>query len=261
MTAPATTDGKVFLILFGLIGCSAAILFFNLFLERAFTLVSHVLKKGHEMNEGLKHNTSQFNKQQGYDLSRQKPWKPCVYHMAVIFMIVWLLVKFGASGLYTIVEGWDYLESMYFCFVTFSTMGFGDMVSGLKERYESSWFYKFANSLALFLGVCCTHSLLNLNAFILKLILNWSLDKIMFLTCSLQTGLKHVCGSCFMCTKDLQSEQKTESHVGQQRNSNIQMISLSSTGRDRCNDAGSTLQTVYQSERENNVTYQHNVLR
>ncbi|KAF5900580.1 calmodulin, partial [Clarias magur] len=83
----------------------------------------------------------------------------------------------AASGVYSAVEGWNYLESIYFCFVTFTTMGFGDMVSGQREYFEASWYYQIANVLAIFLGVCCTYSLSNLIAIMIKAILNWILGK------------------------------------------------------------------------------------
>ncbi|XP_045076864.1 uncharacterized protein LOC121568446 [Coregonus clupeaformis] len=38
MTAPSTTEGKVLLVIYGLLGCSATILFFNLFQDRVITI-------------------------------------------------------------------------------------------------------------------------------------------------------------------------------------------------------------------------------
>jgi len=42
---------------------------------------------------------------------------------------------FVGSVLFTLWEDWDYLTGSYFCFVTLSTIGFGDIVpgTGLKE--------------------------------------------------------------------------------------------------------------------------------
>lgn len=36
----------------------------------------------------------------------------------------------AGSALFTIWEGWDYLTGSYFCFITLSTIGFGDIVPG-----------------------------------------------------------------------------------------------------------------------------------
>lgn len=37
---------------------------------------------------------------------------------------------FGGAMLFGLWEGWDTLQSAYFCFVTLSTIGFGDVVPG-----------------------------------------------------------------------------------------------------------------------------------
>ncbi|PRD31706.1 UNVERIFIED_CONTAM: Kcnk18 [Trichonephila clavipes] len=36
----------------------------------------------------------------------------------------------GGAALFSVWEGWDYLDGSYFCFVTLSTIGFGDLVPG-----------------------------------------------------------------------------------------------------------------------------------
>ncbi|TSN57777.1 Potassium channel subfamily K member 13 [Bagarius yarrelli] len=129
-SAPSTTSGKIFLIFFGPIGCAAAILLFNLFLERVLTLVAHVLSRFHEnklFNNSQRAALSQSTTRPGGTRNGHESWKPSVYQVALILVAVWFLVACAASGLYSAVEGWTYLESMYFCFVTFSTTGFGDM--------------------------------------------------------------------------------------------------------------------------------------
>ncbi|XP_035208925.1 potassium channel subfamily K member 18-like, partial [Stegodyphus dumicola] len=36
----------------------------------------------------------------------------------------------GGAAIFSVWEGWDYLDGSYFCFVTLSTIGFGDLVPG-----------------------------------------------------------------------------------------------------------------------------------
>ncbi|KAG0410577.1 hypothetical protein HPB47_012299, partial [Ixodes persulcatus] len=48
MTTPTTWAGRALLVLYGFFGCSGAILFFNLFLERIITLLACLLKAIHE---------------------------------------------------------------------------------------------------------------------------------------------------------------------------------------------------------------------
>ncbi|ESO09315.1 hypothetical protein HELRODRAFT_73944 [Helobdella robusta] len=42
----------------------------------------------------------------------------------------------GGAMLFQIWEEWDYVASSYFCFITLSTIGFGDIVPG---TYMNSW--------------------------------------------------------------------------------------------------------------------------
>ncbi|KAK3561170.1 hypothetical protein QTP86_028375, partial [Hemibagrus guttatus] len=253
MAAPSTIFGKIFLILFGLIGCAAAILLFNLFLEHIVTLIAYVLSRCHErklwssrQRDGSTHHTAQS----GGTASGQEGWKPSVYVVLLILVAVWFLVVCAASGFYSAVEGWSYLESMYFCFVTFTTTGFGDMVSGQREHYEANYFYQIANILVIFLGVCCTYSLFNLIAIMIKAMLNWILGKVLCSNCCSWTSSKkhqpvQLCCTCFMCPKVEESYPRQLSVAagcfGQHWSCHVVKRN---TGKCRCAD--SALQTVCQ---------------
>lgn len=183
--------------------------------------------------------TSHLSTQSGGTANGQEDWKPSVYHAALILMAVCFLVACATSGLYSAVEGWSYLESLYFCFVTFSTMGFGDMVSAQQERYEASWFYQIINTLVTFFGVCCTYSLLNLIAIMIKAMLNWILGKLLCLKCCSETG------SCFMCIKVEESFPLPITSSCFSQHWRCHVVKLS---RGECRCTSSVLQTVCQSE-------------
>uniref|UniRef100_A0A671W0S3 Potassium channel domain-containing protein n=1 Tax=Sparus aurata TaxID=8175 RepID=A0A671W0S3_SPAAU len=119
VTAPSTVTGKVLLVFYGLLGCSATILFFNLFLERIITLLGLLIFRCNGWKTGYR--------------------KPSVYQVTLILFVAVLLVACGAASLYSAMEGWTFLESLYFCFVAFSTVGFGDFVSGQREHHEDTW--------------------------------------------------------------------------------------------------------------------------
>ena len=48
----------------------------------------------------------------------------------VVSLMVIVLYIIGGAALFASWENWDYLEGSYFCFITLSTIGFGDFVPG-----------------------------------------------------------------------------------------------------------------------------------
>ncbi|XP_035478821.2 potassium channel subfamily K member 13 [Scophthalmus maximus] len=171
MTAPSTLTGKVLLVFYGLLGCSATLLFFNLFLERVIMLLSLQICWCHR-GRSRQSDTAEGRASDG---NRNEECKPSVYQVTLILFVAVLLVACGAASLYSVMEGWTYFESLYFCFVAFSTVGFGDFVSGQREHHEDTWVYQVANCLLMLLGVCCTYSLFNAISVIIKQGLNWIL--------------------------------------------------------------------------------------
>ncbi|XP_046885837.1 potassium channel subfamily K member 12 [Hypomesus transpacificus] len=182
MTTPVTAAGKVFLIFYGLLGCAATILFFNLFLERIITLLAVAMKAVRERRirtsglvpPGIQHDFSSYS---------LPGWKPSVYHVMLILALSAILISCCGSAMYAAVEGWAFLDSLYFCFVTFSTIGFGDLVSSQRNVYEQQTLYRLANFLFILTGVCCLYSLFNVISIVIKQVLNWLLERAGLLCC------------------------------------------------------------------------------
>ncbi|XP_049592189.1 potassium channel subfamily K member 12 [Syngnathus scovelli] len=182
MTTPVTVAGKVFLIFYGLLGCAATILFFNLFLERIITLLAVVMKAVRERrirNSGL----LPPGVHRDFSAFCLPGWKPSVYHVMLILGLSAIIISCCASAMYSPVEGWTYLDSLYFCFVTFSTIGFGDFVSSQTASYEYQGLYRVANFFFMLTGVCCIYSLFNVISIVIKQVLNWMLEKMSCLFC------------------------------------------------------------------------------
>uniref|UniRef100_UPI0037E87F3D potassium channel subfamily K member 13 isoform X3 n=1 Tax=Semicossyphus pulcher TaxID=241346 RepID=UPI0037E87F3D len=179
MTTPATIAGKIFLIFYGLIGCAATILFFNLFLERIITMLAYIMRWCHERRlrcagvgvEASREETS------GEEDSLEG-WKPSVYYVMLILGVASIVIACSASTLYSSMENWSYVDSLYFCFVAFSTIGFGDLVSSQRQQYESQEAYRLGNCLFILMGVCCIYSLFNVISIIIKQTLNWIVGKL-----------------------------------------------------------------------------------
>ncbi|XP_032547477.1 potassium channel subfamily K member 13 [Chiroxiphia lanceolata] len=180
MTTPATVGGKIFLIFYGLIGCAGTILFFNLFLERLITVIAYVMKSCHERQLRRK-GVLPHNGRRGSGTSEVDSlvgWKPSVYYVMLILCVASLIISCCASAMYTPIEGWSYFDSLYFCFVAFSTIGFGDLVSSQNIKYENQGLYRFGNFVFILMGVCCIYSLFNVISIVIKQSINWILKKL-----------------------------------------------------------------------------------
>lgn len=66
----------------------------------------------------------------------------------VIFLVI------PAAILVAVEEGWDYLDSFYYAFITLTTIGFGDYVSGRQETdYVLVWLYKIISFFWIIFGL------------------------------------------------------------------------------------------------------------
>ncbi|XP_043931690.1 potassium channel subfamily K member 13-like [Protopterus annectens] len=190
MTTPATATGKIFLIFYGMVGCAGTILFFNLFLERIITLLAVTMRafQIHQLKvKGVFPEPSQGKNKLNEELYNLMSWKPSVYNVMLILGIAAIIISCCASAMYSPAEGWNYIDSLYFCFVTFSTIGFGDLVSGQRQSYDAQG-YGFGNFIFILLGVCCIYSLFNVISIVIKQFLNWLLQ---CFTCNRRARLSH----------------------------------------------------------------------
>ena len=179
MTTPRTVPGKVVLIFYGFLGCAGAILFFNLFLERIITFLAYML---HVIHERQLRRKGQANCNKGVSRSSEDDaldsWKPSVYWVMLILFIGATVVAICASSMYYPVEEWTYFEAIYFCFVAFATIGFGDYVVSQKEHHPSVHLYRLGNFVFIVLGCCCIYSLFNVTSILIKQMLNWLICKL-----------------------------------------------------------------------------------
>ncbi|KAG5318143.1 KCNKD protein, partial [Pseudoatta argentina] len=197
-TAPQTTAGKAAVVLYGFFGCSGGILFFNLFLERIITLLAWILRSWHvrRLRRRLR-KTTLTSRRIPKSSSTQRTslpdildddddhvnldqWKPSVYWVMFYLSVTSCIVACCAAALYAPLEGWNYFDALYFAFVSFTTIGFGDFVSTQQPNYPYVHWYRFTNFVFLVMGCCCIYSLLNVTSIVIKQGLNYVIHKLQY---------------------------------------------------------------------------------
>lgn len=105
-------------------------------------------------------------------------WKPSVYWVMFSLTLASCVVALIAAAVYAPNENWTYFEAVYFCFVSFATIGFGDFVATQEEYYPNAFLYRAGHFVFLVLGCCCIYSLLNVTSIVIKQALNWMILKL-----------------------------------------------------------------------------------
>lgn len=105
-------------------------------------------------------------------------WRPSVYKVfACLFTLCFILIT-GAAYVYHLIEEWPYIDALYFCFISFATIGFGDFVSNQRDvNTMSQDIYRTINFVLLTLGACFFYCFSNVSSIVVRQLLNWMIKK------------------------------------------------------------------------------------
>ncbi|XP_054478294.1 potassium channel subfamily K member 5-like [Anoplopoma fimbria] len=131
--APKTKGGRVFCILYGLCGIPLCLVWISqlgsFFGDRAKRLSQVLIRKG---------------------VSVKKVQLTCT----ALFLLWGLLVHLVIPPfVFMSVEGWSYLDGLYFSFITLTTVGFGDYVAGVNPNMEYPRLYRMFAELWIYMGL------------------------------------------------------------------------------------------------------------
>lgn len=131
--APKTNGGRIFCIIYGLCGIPLCLVWISrlgsFFGDRAKRLSGILIRKG---------------------VSVKKVQFTCT----AIFLLWGLLVHLVIPPfVFMSMEGWSYLEGIYFSFITLTTVGFGDYVAGVNPNVEYPRLYRVFSELWIYMGL------------------------------------------------------------------------------------------------------------
>ncbi|XP_043959739.1 potassium channel subfamily K member 1-like [Gambusia affinis] len=140
-SVPLSDVGKAFCIFYSLIGIPVTLFFLSAIVERLVELMS-------------RRPVSYFHRR--WAMSRPKL---AVIHATLLSIIMALLfILIPAWIFFSLEKDWNFLESLYFCFISLTTIGLGDYVPGethSKEDNPHPQLYRLAITVYLLLGLVC----------------------------------------------------------------------------------------------------------
>ena len=110
--SPSTVGGQIFCIFYALLGIPLCGILLSALGDRLCKIKATGLERANDK------------------LKLKKQWQQKIFKMfATLFVGLGLFIFIPAS-IFVAVEGWDYHEAWYYCFITLTTVGFGDFVAG-----------------------------------------------------------------------------------------------------------------------------------
>ncbi|XP_030762234.1 potassium channel subfamily K member 6-like isoform X1 [Sitophilus oryzae] len=135
---PLTRIGKIFCILYALVGIPLTLILLSGLVERFLVPAWWLLNW---LNLKLEDLYNSFNIR--------------LLHLAIIITLLTIFfLVLPAGAFYYLEEDWSYLDALYYCFISLTTIGLGDYIAGdssVISPYKS--LYKIVTTIYLFLGI------------------------------------------------------------------------------------------------------------
>ncbi|CAL1685537.1 unnamed protein product [Lasius platythorax] len=135
--APTNALSRILMIFYGLVGIPMN----GILLTQLGEFFSHVFIKAHQKYKSYKHGQSSSD----YSSKKPMPFETRKVGLAAQILMYltpgFVMFIFFPAFLFSYYEGWTYDQSVYYAFVTLTTIGFGDLVAGQDHTKESDPFY------------------------------------------------------------------------------------------------------------------------
>ncbi|KAG8193361.1 hypothetical protein JTE90_022989 [Oedothorax gibbosus] len=135
--APLSEGGKIFCIIYALIGIPLTLILLTAYVERLLIPTTLFLQF---MNSRLGH--------------LYQPFHIRIAHLAIIGLIVFIFFFLIPAGIFSDIEkDWNYLDSIYYCFISLTTTGLGDLIPGDNLHQQYRPLYKVCTTGYLLVGL------------------------------------------------------------------------------------------------------------
>lgn len=140
-SVPLSDEGKAFCIFYSLLGIPVTLFFLSAVVQRIMVLVT-------------RRPVSYFHRRWGIPKARF-----AAIHATCLSIIMTLFLLFIPAWIFISLErDWNFLEALYFCFISLTTIGLGDYVPGETHNKEDNphpQLYRLAITVYLLLGLVC----------------------------------------------------------------------------------------------------------
>ncbi|XP_071319794.1 potassium channel subfamily K member 1-like [Trachinotus anak] len=140
-TVPLSDEGKAFCIFYSLFGIPVTLFFLSAVVQRVMALVTQ-------------RPVSYFHRR--WAMSKSK--LAAIHATCLTILMTLLLLIIPALIFVSLEKDWNFLESLYFCFISLTTIGLGDYVPGethSKEANPHPQLYRLTITIYLLLGLVC----------------------------------------------------------------------------------------------------------
>ena len=131
---PLSEGGKIFCMVYALIGIPLTLIMFTALVERLMIVTSKFLRF---MQDKLGH--------------LYKSLQIRLMHLSIILLILIVFIFLIPAGILTVLEDdWNYLDAIYYCFISLTTIGLGDYIPGDNPKQQQRALYKICTTGKIF---------------------------------------------------------------------------------------------------------------
>ena len=167
--APHTSSGRLFCILFAIIGIPFTLSvvadvggIFATLVSKFWTAYGARFKMIFDQYKRLRRrrrSTDKHDLDDDDDEDDEDDWFSAHLLTALLALLSLFLFLSAGATIFILCEHWTFLDSFYFCFITMTTIGFGDLIPDLSNNMTS---YMLLCTVNIFIGMSLTSTIIEL---------------------------------------------------------------------------------------------------